>query len=106
MQQFFPSAHDDPLFFPEEHLEKCLNQKPDDLETLDSSCYESARENSAKSEVAPFVIMSHRISPPCPKISSNGLLQAIATVPFQELVFQITIPKDVLKFSTRFPRII
>ncbi len=48
MQSFFPPA-DDPLIFPDEGLDNANVQ--DDLETLPSSCYESAKENSCKSEV-------------------------------------------------------
>ena len=46
MQEFFPAA-EDPLIFPEDP--SSLNN--DDLETLPSSCYASAKENISKSEV-------------------------------------------------------
>ena len=52
-QAYFPPANE-PIF-PEEHdtniINKIHNEANEDLETLDSSCYASARDRSDKSEV-------------------------------------------------------
>lgn len=56
IQQFFPIA-EDPLPFPDDDLDAVTtaedeeDKTSDDLETLPSSCYASARENVSKSEV-------------------------------------------------------